>query len=110
LRHKLLSTIKEIDFDQSEGIVEMDETYFLYSEKGKRKVKGRKARKRGGSSSQRGISKEQVCVLVARVRQKATYSKVVGKGRIVKSRLLDELSVLNFLLQTFFVLMLDGRL
>ncbi|WP_413473706.1 IS1595 family transposase [Streptococcus parauberis] len=86
-RHKLLSAIKQMDFEQFEGIVEMDETYFLYSEKGKRKIDGRKARKRGGSSSQRGISKEQVCVLVARDRQKATYSKVVGQGRIVKSRL-----------------------
>ncbi|MNK43516.1 hypothetical protein D3C87_622250 [compost metagenome] len=86
-RHKLLSAIKEMDFDQFEGIVEMDETYFLYSEKGKRKVEGRKARKRGGSSSQRGISREQVCVLVARDRQKMTYSKVVGQGRIVKTRL-----------------------
>lgn len=69
-----------MDFDQFEGIEEMDETYFLYSEKGKRKVEDRKARKRGGSSSQRGISKEQVCVLVARDRQKVTYSKVVYQG------------------------------
>ncbi|MNS74062.1 hypothetical protein D3C72_1075250 [compost metagenome] len=50
-------------------------------------MEGRKARKRGGSSSQRGISREQVCVLVARDRQKMTYSKVVGQGRIVKTRL-----------------------
>jgi len=47
------------------------------------------ARKRGGSSSQRGMSKDQVCVLVARNRQKATYSKVVGKVRTVKSRLVE---------------------
>jgi hypothetical protein len=86
-RHKLLSAIKEIAVVQFEGILEMDETYFLYSEKGKRKVEGRKPRKRGGSSSQRGISKEQVCVLVARDRQKVTYSEVVGQGRIVKTRL-----------------------
>lgn len=58
----------------------MDETYFLYLEKGKRKIDGRKARKRG-------ISKEQVCILIVRDRQKETYSKVVGQGRIVKSRL-----------------------
>lgn len=66
-----------MDFDQFEGIVEMDETYFLYSEKGKRKVEGRKARKRGGASSQRGISKEQVYVLVARDRQKLTPANVL---------------------------------
>lgn len=76
-----------MDFDQFSGIVEMDETYFLYSEKGKRNLNGRKVRKRGGASQLRGISKEQVCVLIARDRQKLTYSKVLGQGRIVKSRL-----------------------
>jgi transposase-like protein len=86
-RHKVLSAIKKMDFDKFQGIVEMDETYFLYSEKGKRKIEGRKARKRGGASKKRGISNEQVCVLVARDRQKTTYSKVVGQGRIVKTRL-----------------------
>lgn len=86
-RHKILSALKQMDFEQFSGIVEMDETYFLYSEKGKRKIEGRKSRKNGGKSKYRGISKEQVCVLVARDRQKATYSKIVGQGRIVKSRL-----------------------
>ncbi len=76
-----------MDFYQFSGIVEMDETYFLYSEKGKRNLKGRKARKRGGASQFRGISKEQVCVLIARDRQKLTFSRVIGQGRIVKSRL-----------------------
>lgn len=65
----------------------MDETYFLYSEKGKKKIEGRKARKRGGAAKQRGISKEQVCVLVARDRKKSTFSGGVGQGRIVKDRL-----------------------
>ncbi|MCQ6264514.1 IS1595 family transposase [Fictibacillus sp. WQ 8-8] len=86
-RHKVLSALKQMDIDQFSGIVEMDETYFLYSEKGKRKIIGRKARKRGGASQFRGISKEQVCVLVARDRQKQTFSKVLGQGRIVKSKL-----------------------
>ncbi|GED15451.1 hypothetical protein AMI01nite_34420 [Aneurinibacillus migulanus] len=62
----------------------MDETYFLYSEKEKRDCK---ARNRGGASQFRGINKEQVCVLIARDRQKLTYSKVIGQGCIVKSRL-----------------------
>lgn len=86
-RHKILSAIKQMDFEQFSGIVEMDETYFLYSEKGKRKIDGRKSRKRGGASKYRGISKEQVCVLIARDRQKSTLSRVIGQGRIVKSRL-----------------------
>jgi transposase-like protein len=86
-RHKVLSALNQIDFEKFSGIVEMDETYFLYSEKGKRNIEGRKPRKRGGSSKFRGISHEQVCVLIARDRQKTTFSDVLGRGRIVKSQL-----------------------
>lgn len=86
-RHKILSALKQKDFDQFSGIIGMDETYFLYYEKSKRNINGRKARKRGGASQFRGISREQVCVLIARDRQKLTYPKVIGQGRIVKSRL-----------------------
>lgn len=39
-----------MDFDKFDGIVEIDETYFLYSEKGKRNITERKPRKRGGKS------------------------------------------------------------
>lgn len=35
-RHKLLSSLKQMEISNFEGIVEMDETYFLYSEKGKK--------------------------------------------------------------------------
>jgi transposase-like protein len=85
-RHKLLNALKQVDFQQFEGIVEVDETYFLYSEKGKRGIAGRKPRKRGGKSKHRGISHEQVCVLVARDRVKSTVSKVTCMGRIVKTQ------------------------
>ena len=39
-----------------------------------------------GKSKHRGISHEQVCVLVARDRTKATVSKVACMGRIVKTK------------------------
>jgi len=65
----------------------MDETYFLYSEKGKGSIEGRKPGKRSGSSKFRGISHKQVCVLIARDRQKSTYSGVLGRERIVKTQL-----------------------
>ncbi|CAH0344765.1 hypothetical protein BCI9360_01031 [Bacillus sp. CECT 9360] len=81
-----MNALKQIDFEQFEGIVEVDETYFLYSQKGQRGISGRKPRKRGGSSKNRGISQEQVCVLVARDRTKATVSKVACMGRIVKTK------------------------
>ncbi|MBS7678599.1 IS1595 family transposase, partial [Vibrio cholerae] len=81
---KILNALKEIEIEGFEGIVEVDETYFLYSEKGKKGIVGRKARKRGGVSKYRGISREQVCILVARDRNKQTVSKVTCMGRIVK--------------------------
>mgnify|MGYP003461922340 FL=1 len=85
-RHKLLSALKQIDFEQFDGIVEVDETYFLYSEKGQRNIKERKPRKRGDKSKHRGISQEQICVLVARDRTKATISKVACMGRVMKTK------------------------
>ena len=39
------------------GMVEVDETYFLRSQKGGRKVVGRKARKRGGKASKPGLGR-----------------------------------------------------
>lgn len=64
-RLKILSALKQIDFEQFDGIVEIDETYFLYSQKGKRDISDRKSRKRGGKSKPQGISHEQVCILIA---------------------------------------------
>jgi ISXO2-like transposase domain len=85
-RHKLLNALKQMDFEQFEGIVEVDDTYFLYSQKGQRGITERKPRKRGGKSKHRGISHEQVCILVARNRTKATVSKVACMGRVVKTK------------------------
>lgn len=76
-RHKLLDALKKTNNTPFDGIVEMDETYFLYSQKG-RKDLIRKSRKRGGVAKKRGLSYEQVCVLIARDRSKHTVSKVSG--------------------------------
>ncbi|MET3682890.1 flagellar biosynthesis regulator FlaF [Alkalibacillus flavidus] len=86
-RHKLLSALKQMESSKFQGIVEMDETYFLYSEKGQRKIADRKPRQRGGSAKKRGISNEQVCVLVARDRDKMTFSQTLGMGRLTKEQL-----------------------
>lgn len=85
-RHKLLNGLKQMDFEHFNGFVEIDETYFLYSQKGERGITERKARNRGEKSKVRGISHEQVCVLVARDRTKAIVSKVACMGRIVKTK------------------------
>ncbi|MCC5909276.1 MAG: IS1595 family transposase [Clostridiaceae bacterium] len=85
-RHKILNALKQDIIEAFNGIVEMDETYLLFSEKGKKKIADRKPRKRGGKSKYRGISKEQMCILVARDRNRNTIAKTSCMGRIVKSK------------------------
>jgi hypothetical protein len=58
------------------GIVEADETFVLSSRKGERNL-DRKARRRGGKASKRGVSHEQVPVLVAADRSGATVSAIL---------------------------------
>lgn len=87
-RHKILCAIRAMGFDSLAGIVESDETYFLESHKGHRNIEaafGRKPRRSGGKAKKRGISKEQVCVLVAQDRQGHVLSQVAGMGRIASS-------------------------
>lgn len=79
-RHKFYTALTQIDIASFDGIVEADETFFLESEKGNRSL-DRKPRKRGGRASKRGLSNEQVCVLIARDRNKATHFQIIGRGR-----------------------------
>ena len=67
------------------GIAEADETFFLHSRKGKRGLE-RKPRRRGGRAAKRGLSKEQVPVLVARDCSGATANIILatdGKADLV---------------------------
>jgi len=82
-RHKILSSLEDIRKDNFNGIVESDETFFLQSDKGKKQLR-RKGRKRGGSSSTRGISKDQVAVIVTSDRKGTIDMKVATLGRICK--------------------------
>ncbi|AYV71017.1 hypothetical protein C2H98_05210 [Niallia circulans] len=86
-RHKVLSSLVKEGLDSFEGIVEVDETYFLESSKGRNIISRHKHRKRGGSATKRGISNEHVCVLVARDRNKTTLSRQVGSGRILTEQI-----------------------
>lgn len=79
-RHKILAGLSHND-DDFTGITESDETFFLRSEKGM-EVKHRVARKRGGSSDKRGISKDQVAVIVTQDRKSAMDISVATLGRI----------------------------
>ncbi len=85
-RHKILKALRKLDLSSFEGITECDETFFLYSEKGQRHITGRKPRRRGGVASKRGLSHEQVCVLVAYDRSgDQTLSKVACTGMISRN-------------------------
>lgn len=87
-RHRFLKAIKT-DAALLSGVVEADETYVLESQKGSRAWQpaaaggastdkpSRPARKRGGRASKRGLSREQVAVLVAVDRSGATISAIL---------------------------------
>ena len=85
-RHKILTALKRLEVPCPEGITEVDETYFLSNEKGNRHIVGRKPRKRGSSASKRGLSFEQVCVVVARDRVGTTICQVAGQGQVSKAK------------------------
>ena len=70
-RHRFLQLPQDVKAQALLGVVEADETYFLRSYKGQQ-VKGRTRRRRGGSAAKRGLSDEQVPVLVARDRSGST--------------------------------------
>ena len=89
-RHKLLTSIKTVSSDHFSGVVESDETYFLYSEKGNKQLK-RKSRKRGNTASRDGINDEHVAVIVTMDRQGNKAMKVAKRGRITTHDIQKEL-------------------
>jgi transposase-like protein len=77
-RHRFLAMPENQKDDLFQGIVEADETYFLESFKGSRHLP-RAPRKRGGKAKKRGLSIEQIPVLVVRDRYGATTDSVLKK-------------------------------
>ena len=75
-RHRLLAVPCEGKDGELSGIVEADETYFLESFKGCHEMP-HKSRKRGGSAAKRGLSAEQIPVLVARDRNGGHFDTVL---------------------------------
>ena len=71
-RHRFLASLAADKPKAMAGIVEGDETFILESFKGKRSDMPRKSRKRGGKSAKRGLSVEQIPVIVARDRNGVT--------------------------------------
>lgn len=84
-RHRFMAVPKTIQAQSLTGIAEADETFFLHSRKGERHL-DRQPRRRGGKAAKRGLSKEQVPVLVARDRSGATANIILaadGKANLV---------------------------
>ncbi len=85
-RHRFLTLSKDDRPTCLAGIAEADEMYVLESHKGSRKL-DRPPRKRGGKATKRGISNEQMCILVARDRTGQTLDWVPGKGPVTRRQL-----------------------
>ena len=78
-RHRFLSALNLDKPTSLSGIVEADETFVLESFKGKRKDLPRPPRQRGGKASKRGLSAEQIPIIVARDRTGATLDAVLPR-------------------------------
>lgn len=85
-RHKILSAFEGAVPDGFQGIIESDDIFFLESGKGNRELP-RKARKRGSKATKRGISNEQVAVVVTCDRSQNKELRVATRGRISKKDL-----------------------
>jgi transposase-like protein len=89
-RHRFLGLSKDDRPARLCGIAEADEMYVLESHKGS-KTLDRPPRKRGGKATKRGISSQQMCILVARDRSGQTIDAVTGKGPLRTQHLLEHL-------------------
>lgn len=90
-RHKILKSLKIQGYKKLKGIAEADETFFRYSEKGKRNITKRKVHKRGGRASKAGINDEQVAVITALDRKNHSIVEVACRGRITSSKINEKI-------------------
>lgn len=90
-RHKILCALEALLYNERlklEGTIEFDETFELESQKGARQIK-RKARKRGGPSTYRGLSHEQICIVTTTDRNGHEIFKAVGFGKPTTNSILE---------------------
>lgn len=87
-RHKILTGL-DITAEEFNGITEIDDVWFLYSQKGRKGLKY--SRKRGGSHRQ-GDNKYQVKLLVTADRQQQKDMSVIKIGRITRTDIQRKLS------------------
>ena len=114
-RHKILDILKQNNNnnDKPNGIIEADETYFEFSEKGSRKL-NRKPHKRGHNKNdmlsvnkpkhKRGLSNDKVCVICAIDRNNKIFNTPNGFGKVSKKKI----GILQDNLQQNSILITDG--
>jgi transposase-like protein len=85
-RHKLLTSFSSVSVEEFQGIVESDDLFFSYSEKGNRHL-DRKPKKRGEKARKSGISDQKVTIVATCDRSGNKDFKVATKGRISKKDL-----------------------
>ena len=78
-RHRFLAALNRDKPGSLTGVVEADGTFILESFKGRRGGLARPARRRGGKAAKRGLSAEQIPVVVARDRSGATFDAVLPR-------------------------------
>lgn len=85
-RHRFLTVPKTDRSFPLGGITEADEMFLLESEKGSRNL-NRPPRRRAEPAKKRGVSSEQVCIVVSRDRTGRTVDFIAGKGPLTKAQL-----------------------
>lgn len=81
MRHKFLLALQTmISKNELSGVIECDDTFLLESNKGS-KIEDRKSRKRQSPSTKRGLSHEQICIIVATNRNGTEFASVIDRGK-----------------------------
>ena len=81
-RHKILNALGSLGFNQLQGSVESDETFFRESLKGRREITHRKAKKRGEKDKKEGFLILKIAVVVAQDRNGKIIARKAGTGRV----------------------------
>lgn len=76
-----MNALGSLGFNQLQGIVESDETFFRESMKDK-EITHRKAKKRGEKDEKRRISNLKIVVVVAQDRNGSVIARKAGTGRV----------------------------
>lgn len=81
-RHKIASSLEEINGTKLDGIVECDDKLVNISEKGNKKLKRKPYKRSSDRNTKRGVSDDKISIIVATDRKGNPTMKVAKKGRI----------------------------